>query len=84
MGYMLSRILRTYQMVLFVRAIMSWFPDVARSNFGQFMYQITEPVLAPVREFIRSKFSFGGLPIDISFLVVYFGIDIIIILLLFI
>lgn len=76
MGYMLARIINLYQMVLFIRAIMSWFPDVARSNAGRFIYGITEPVLAPVREFLRSRVNLGGMPIDISFLVVYFGLDI--------
>ncbi|MFI3225795.1 MAG: YggT family protein [Clostridia bacterium] len=77
MGNMLSSLIAFYQMVLLVRAITSWFPDVQRSKVGQFIYSITEPVLAPVRNFIRSKLNLGGLPIDISFLVVYFGLDII-------
>lgn len=77
MGFMLASLIRLYQMVLFVRAIVSWFPDVARSSVGQFIYSITEPVLQPVRDFLRSRFSFGGMPIDISFLVVYFGLEII-------
>ena len=76
MGYMLSTLIRVYQTILFIRAIMSWFPDVARSSAGQFIYSITEPVLSPVRDFMRRKIDLG-LPIDLSFLVVYFGLDII-------
>lgn len=81
MGYILANLIRTYQTILFVRAIMSWFQDVARSSFGQFIYSLTEPVLAPVRDFLRSRLNLGGIPIDISFLVVYFGLDILAIIL---
>ncbi|MFI3115108.1 MAG: YggT family protein [Clostridia bacterium] len=76
LGYMLSNIIGAMQMVLLIRAIMSWFPDVAGSNFGQFIYSITEPVLAPVRDFLRTKLNLGMMPIDLSFLLVYIGLSI--------
>lgn len=75
MGYMLANLIGAFQMVLFVRAIASWFPDVARSSFGQFIFGITEPILMPVRSFMNKHLNIG-LPIDLSFLVVYFGLDI--------
>lgn len=74
MRYFLVDILRAYQTILVIRALMSWFPDVSNSGIGQFFNAITEPVLAPVRDFLRRNMP-NSLPIDISLLVVYFGIS---------
>ncbi len=38
---------------IFVRAILSWFPNVSNDNpFVALVYQITEPILAPLRSVI--------------------------------
>ena len=70
-------IIRAVQMLLFVRVISSWFPDVARSSFGEFLHNATEPMLAPVRNFLRQFSFFNNLPIDFSFIILYFGLDLI-------
>jgi YggT family protein len=55
-----------YALCILVRAIFSWLPaESRRSEFYQFLYRITEPVLAPVRKALPDM---GG--IDLSPLVV--------------
>lgn len=40
-----------FELVLLARVILSWFPNVDRSNpLIQFLYAVTEPVLRPIRE----------------------------------
>ena len=75
--FFVSRLLTIYVYVLIAAAVFSWLlafnvvnagsPFV--STVGRFLYQITEPVLAPVRRFLP---NFGG--IDISPIVVIIAI----------
>jgi YggT family protein len=40
-----------FELILLARIILSWFPNVDRSNpLIQFLYDVTEPVLRPIRE----------------------------------
>lgn len=66
--------LQLYNFVLLIRVLMSWIP-LDRSNptidgIVRFIYDITEPVLAPVRGVLPQ-----GMGIDFSPLVVFFGIS---------
>ena len=69
-------LLQVYVLCLIGRAILSWFPR-PRSNVmagvSEFLFTITEPILAPVRRVIP---PLGGL--DISFLVVMIALQVII------
>lgn len=65
-GILLS-LLNIYALVLFVRALMSWFDPMFASPVGRFIYQITEPVVEPVRRVIR---PIGG--VDLSIMVTIF------------
>lgn len=76
MGYILANIVRAYQFVLLLKALVSWFPDVANTSLGLFLNQVTEPVLAPVRDFFRRNIQINC-PIDLSFLAVYIGLSLI-------
>lgn len=68
----LSAILSIYQFILLGRILISWFPDIDRSNpIVQFLYDATEPVLRPIREMMPPA-GFGGL--DLSPMVVVIGI----------
>ena len=61
-----------YSLVLLARIILSWIPHVDRSNqIIHFLYQITDPVLAPVRRAIPPL----GM-IDISPIIVFIGLQI--------
>jgi YggT family protein len=62
--------LRIYMIVLMARALLSWFPPPAPGSFvamiQRFLYDVTEPVLAPLRRIIPPAGMF-----DISFMVLF-------------
>lgn len=64
---LLLTILNIYSFVLFGRAIMSWFDPTFSSSIGRILYDVTEPVIAPVRQVIP---PIGGL--DLSIMVTIF------------
>lgn len=67
--------------VLFPRALLSWFPTspgTALAKINHVLYRLSEPVLAPVRR-ILPPLRAGGMGIDLSFLVVFLGIQIVVI-----
>ena len=69
-----AQLLSLFSLAIFARAILSFFPMRPGSPIApvaQFLYRITEPVLAPVRRVLPSM---GGL--DLSPLVVILGIQI--------
>lgn len=61
--------LNIYAFILIARALMSWFDPGFRSQIGQIIYKITEPVVGPVRRLLPST---GG--IDFSVMIVIFVI----------
>jgi YggT family protein len=64
--------------VLFARIILSWFPVNPGSGLASVygvLYSITEPVLGPIRRVIP-PLGMGGMGLDLSPLVVFFGITI--------
>ena len=64
--------LQIYQLILLARVLMTWIPNLDYSNpIARFLYQATEPVLAPIR---RALPPMGG--IDLSPLVVFLGISV--------
>lgn len=67
----ISLLLQVYSYVLLARALVSWIPNLDPYNpIVQFLYQITEPVLEPIRKLVP---PLGGM-IDISMLIAFFGI----------
>ena len=71
--YILGQI---YVLILFARAIMSWFPyshDSPLNGVRRVIFALTEPVLAPFRRLIPPV----GM-IDISFLVAFIVVEIIV------
>ena len=75
---LLCRLLQAYLIVMFARIILSWFPISPNSGMASvygFLYSITEPVLAPIRRVIP-PIGAGGMGLDLSPLVVFFGITI--------
>ncbi len=75
---LLCRFLQAYLIVMFGRIILSWFPlspgSAIASVYG-FLYAVTEPVLGPIRRVIP-PIGAGGMGLDLSPLVVFFGITI--------
>ena len=69
----ICQLISVYYVVLFGRIILSWFPlqpGTALASIASILYQLTEPVLGPVRRLIPSI----GM-IDISPIVVFFGLQ---------
>lgn len=64
---LLLTILNIYSFVLFGRAIMSWFDPTFSSSIGRIIYDVTEPVIAPIRQVIP---PIAGL--DLSIMVAIF------------
>ncbi len=62
--------LTVVQLAMLARAILSWFP-LDGNRFTDFLFAITEPFIYPVRMLFDKLNWFTGLPIDISFLVTY-------------
>lgn len=75
MTYLLCQLLLVYMVVLFGRAILSWFPiqpGTIWASIGNVLIQLTEPLLGPLRRMIPPMGMF-----DVSFLVLFLGIQII-------
>lgn len=63
--------LRIYQFIIIARILISYFPNVDRSNpLVVLLYDVTEPVLQPIRQFLRQQFPNTG-PFDFSPLAVF-------------
>ncbi len=70
-------LLRLFELALLARIILSWFPNVDRNNpIIQFLFDITEPVLRPVRNLLPPSGMF-----DFSPLVVFLVIQVIMMIL---
>lgn len=67
------------QIAMLVRAILSWFP--LDNRFVDFVGAVTEPFVYPIRRLFEKMGWFQGLPVDISFMVSYLLITVILILL---
>ena len=58
------------QFVMFARALLSWIPSLNGSRLSEFLYELTEPFIRPVRN-ILERTQLGNSMIDISFLVTF-------------
>ena len=74
----ITYILRFFQIMLFVRAVLSWFPMNRGNRFTEFLEFCTEPLLLPVRKLLRNVSFLRQLPIDFSTIVVYLLLEILI------
>ena len=73
MKYLIIQILDVYMIVILIRVVMSWMRVNQNSPFVRIVYNLTEPVLAPVRNVMPHM---GGL--DISPIVIFFAYRIIV------
>jgi YggT family protein len=65
-------LLQIFQLILLGRVLLSWFPNIDRSNpIVQFLYQVTEPVLAPIRQMLPQNYG-----VDFSPLIVFLIISV--------
>jgi uncharacterized protein YggT (Ycf19 family) len=73
-------ILTLYILVLFISALLSWFPTTDHSgglaSTKRFLARLTEPLLRPLRA-ILPRPNIGGVGIDFSVLVAIIGLEVI-------
>ena len=70
MATILANIITIYLVILAARAVLSWFPvrgGTFLASINTLLFELTEPVLRPVRKVIPPAGMF-----DISFMVVFF------------
>lgn len=73
----LSVLLSAIQLLMLVRAIMSWLPMDEDSTLVRFITMATEPVIMPVRYLLDRFGLFEGMPIDMSFFITFMLISVI-------
>ena len=72
---LLCSLISVYYIVLLARVFLSWFPlqpGTAMASIASIIYQLTEPVMGPVRRLIPTV----GM-IDISPIVIFVGLSIV-------
>jgi YggT family protein len=72
---LIKLVLELFLLCLMGRAVLSWFPSNggAMDTIRRALFTITEPVLAPVRSLLPPV-QLGGLGLDLSFMIVFFVI----------
>ena len=58
-------------LMMFLRAAISWFPQVNESRFGDFLFTVTEWLISPVRHLFETMGLDAPTVIDIPFLVTF-------------
>jgi len=66
------------QLLMMLRAILSWLPFDDDTPLQRFLFYATEPIILPVRNLLSRSDFFNSLPIDVSFLVAYLLLSIVI------
>ena len=62
----ISWIFEIASFLIIARALMSWiFPYDSNNIIARYLFRATEPILAPIRGFLRQNFNYR-LPVDIS------------------
>lgn len=78
MTQLLCSLILVYFFVLFARIILSWFPIEPGSGLAsvyRLLYDLTEPLLAPVRNLIPPVGG-GGMAFDLSPIIVFVALTI--------
>lgn len=78
MENLVCQLLGLYLLVLFARIVLSWFPIAPGSGLAtifSLLYNLTEPVLGPVRR-VMPPLTLGGAGFDLSPIVVIIGFQI--------
>jgi YggT family protein len=71
-GCLVAQLLQLYAIVIFARIILSWFPlapDGAMASIFGVLYNLTEPVLGPVRRILPSVAMIDFSPIVVFVLI---------------
>ena len=69
--FLIAIVLQLFQLVLLARVLMTWLPNLDRSNpLIQLVYDITEPVLKPIRDVLPPSSGVDFSPL-VAFLIIY-------------
>ncbi|MFN8376511.1 MAG: YggT family protein [Anaerolineae bacterium] len=61
---LITILLSLFQLILLARVLLSWFPNVDRSSpIIQFIFDMTEPILRPIREILPQTGMFDFSPL---------------------
>ncbi len=74
----LSYLLNAVILLIFLRCILSWIPGL-QNRFVEVVYNLTEPILAPVRKLIHKLMGGRPMIIDLSPIVVFLIIEFLIV-----
>lgn len=66
LSYILSALLRVFELILMVYCVFSWFVRDPYNKFYVFLSSICDPLLNPIRTVMRRISFFNHCPIDIS------------------
>jgi len=64
-------LIEVIQWAIFIRVFLSWFPIPRDNAFSRILFQITEPVLAPIRAIIEKSAIGHNTMIDFSPIVAF-------------
>lgn len=56
-----------FNFLILIRVLMSWVPNLAENRFGRLVFELTEPLLAPIRKLLPQSQM-----LDLSPLVAFF------------
>lgn len=68
-GTALISLIWVMEILLLIRALLSWIPESGANRFGALINQVTEPILIPFRRLVSRSSVLGNSMIDISFIV---------------
>ena len=63
--------------LILIRIILSWLPNARNTGAGGLIYQLTEPILGPIRNMINNSPIGGGMMLDFSPVIALFIMKII-------
>ena len=69
LGNIVITLLYTMQLLMFGRALTSWFSQDEDSKISRFLFAATEPFVYPIRKLLSKFEFFNNVPIDMSFIV---------------
>lgn len=79
MSEVVCALLWIFQVLLIASIVLSFFPTTPRSTLESIksaLYQVTDPVLAPIRR-VMPPIGVGGAGLDLSPMIVFLGISIV-------
>jgi YggT family protein len=60
---LVSLVLNVLTIAVIIRALLSWFDPMFRTPVGRIIFEVTEPIIRPIRQFVPSVGMFDLSPI---------------------